>query len=411
MEKIGNLPKWAVLAIGGVLVLGLGYGMYYLSIGSKKPKETAPEQVIIDMPDAPVDKFSTTAMNAFEDEKSGKSKVDDYWNSLGGGKDDIDVSLPGSTSPAALDPTVYTELEIFYIQNGIKSKEEIDRQHAEDAARAAQEEKERRREEEQAARSRPKPLTQAQQDSLYFARLEKAYAIAAKHSGAGQAVPEPEPEPEPEERRIDLDNAAAPSSLPTEVFGDGIVTSLDEPSLNGIVSYGGKSRSLPVKATFLKNERLVSGNRVIMRLMQDLILSDGTVIPQNTHITGTCTLSRRLQIKVTMLHYGGRMFPVDISVYDNDGTEGIYCPMVDESRSKASKAKKVAGDMLSGAGSLVGTMVTGNPLVGSVASRGLSSSIQSVTSAITDDGNVAIDVTAGYEFYVYENVKDNDGKS
>ena len=166
--------------------------------------------------------------------------------------------------------------------------------------------------------------------------------------------------------------------------------------------YGNGVRPKPVKATFLKDEKLVSGNRVIMRLMQDMTLADGTIIPENTHITGTCNIGRRMKINVTVLNYGGRMFPVDISVYDNDGTEGIYCPLVQESNNMKRKAKKVAEGVVSSAGTVAGTLVTGNPILGGMATRG----IMTATSSIGDDGTVSVKVSSGYEFYVYENVKD-----
>ncbi len=414
IDKVSSLPKWAILAGGGVLLAGVAYGMYYVSFGSKKPKEEVTESVVIDMPDAPVDQYSTTALNAFkEEEMKGGSTVEDYWVKLGKGGDPLEVSMPGGSGNLVLDPAEYSELERYYIENGIRSKEEIDRQHAEDAARAEQARREEERLAAEQERSRPKVLTQAQQDSIYFARLEKAYAMAAKYNTAASAEPEPEaaePAAEPL-RKIDVGAEAEPSTLPMDAFSsDGIVTSLDEPSSNGIVTSGGRRRAEPKKATFLKNERLVSGNRVILRLMEDLVLSDGTVIPQNTHITGICSIGNRLRINISVLHYGGRMFPVDISVYDNDGTEGIYCAAAEKGRNASKKVKEVAGDMVSGVGSVVGLMVTGNPLVGSLASRGLSSGVRTLSSAINEDGSVAIDVMAGYELYVYENVKDEDGR-
>lgn len=408
IDKMSKLPKWAVLAIGGTLILGLGFGMYYLTYGSKKKKGSDEQQtIILDVPDAAEDNFETTALGAFQEEaRSNRNRVADYWESLGKEEDPLGGPQVSTSLTDDLDPNEYSELERYYINNGFMSKEEIDRRHAADR---------REREAEEAAaaaaeRNKPKPLTQQQQDSLYFNRLERAYAMAAKYSGAGQSVPEPEPEPDPEpsERKIDLEAASSgPSALPTESYSDdGIISSLDEPSDNGLVHYGGKTARKPVKATFLKNGKLVSGNRVILRLLQDMTLSDGTVIPANTHVTGTCSFSRRLKINITMLHYGGRMFPVDISAYDNDGTEGIYCPMAEESESKGKKAKEVAGEIISGAGSAIGTLVTGNPLVGGMATRGLSSTLRSVTGSLNSDGSVSVNVSAGYEFFLFENDKE-----
>ena len=409
IDSISKLPKWAIIA-GGAVVIGLfGFGLYWANFGSKKDKEEVPTSFTLDMPDAADDSYKSTAMKEFENSKRNKSKVSDYWDSLADDDDDLNDPKVATLGMADnLDPNEYNELERYYITNGLKTKEEIDREHAEikaqnDLVRAAHE---RNAREVSAASTAPKPLTQAQQDSLYFARLEKAYALAAKYNSSAQEVPEAEPEPQ--ERKLDLDETdeGQGSVLPSDSFSDdGIISSLDVPSDNNVVHYGGTVKVKPVKATFLKNEKLVSGNRVIIRLMQDLVLSDGTVIPANTHITGTCSFNRRLLINITMLHYGGRMFPVDISVYDNDGTEGIYCARIEDAANAAKKAKKVAGDVVAGAGSLVGTLVTGNPFIGRMATSG----IQTATSSIRSDGTVSVEVSAGYEFYVYENVKDSRG--
>ena len=410
MDSIGKAPKWLLITGAAILLAGAGYGMYYLAFGMRKPKEEVPDKILLDMPDAEVSEYNESILDEFNkqkyDNKRGNS-VSDYWDSLDDSpsKDkDPDFGFADN-----LDPSVYSEYERMQIKNGIKTREQIDKEHAENEAR--------RKELEQRyattggsgyTAKQTRQVTQAQQDSLYFARLEKAYSLAAKYSATPDqpaAAPAPDKDPSEEDRKLDLDDEEAieASSLPMDSFADdGIISSLDQPSSNGVVHYGNTVKVKPVKATFLKNEKLVNGNRVIMRLMQDMTLADGTVIPANTHITGTVSIGRRMKINVTVLHYGGRMFPVDISVYDNDGTEGIYCPLVEESNSAKKKAKKVAGDVVQSAGSLAGTLITGNPFIGSMATSGL----RSATSSIGSDGSVSVNVSSGYEFYVFENIKD-----
>lgn len=409
-DSVQKAPKWLVISLAAVVLGVIGYGFYFLAFGMNKPKEEAPETIIVDMPDAKEEKYTSSALQEFERAKiNQRNNVADYWDSLEEG----DASSGESSTEIVvqdLDPAIYSDYERLQIQNGIKTKAQIDAEHAEAEARR----KELERAYETAGGSgytaqKSRPMTQAQQDSIYMDRLERAYKIAAKYSA--QPAPEPAAEAqtsktaEEEERKLDLEEETA--ALPTDSFADdGIITSLDEPSDDGVVHYGNGVKVKPVKATFLKNEKLVSGNRVILRLMQDMTLADGTLIPANTHITGTCAIGRRMKINVSMLHYAGRMFPVDISVYDNDGTEGIYCPLVEESSTAKKKAKQVAQGVISSAGTLAGTLVTGNPILGSMASNG----IRSATSSIGSDGTVAVNVSAGYEFYVYENVKDEKGK-
>ena len=411
-ELMTRTPKWALVAGASVLLGILGYGMYYLAFGMQKKPEEEQMSISVDMPDAEVNEYNTSAMEEFQKDRNRRSSAQDYWDSLG--DDQTDPNGASKVDPFAydsLDPAVYSELERQQIRDGVKTKEQVDREHEETARRARELQEAYLSAGGSGYTARQKVYTQAQQDSMYMARLDMAYKMAAKYSQQ-PAAPAPQPaetEPKVEEepdRTIDLDgDDVKPSTLPTDGWSDdGIITSLDTPSQNGVVHYGGKVRRKPVKATFLKNEKLKSGNRVIMRLMDDMTLADGTVIPASTHITGTCNIGRRMKINVTMLHYAGRMFPVDISVYDNDGTEGIYCPLVEESNKSKKVAKKVAQDAISTAGTLVGTVVTGNPFLGSLATNG----IRTATSAIGSDGSVSVSVSSGYEFYVYENLKEED---
>ena len=100
----------------------------------------------------------------------------------------------------------------------------------------------------------------------------------------------------------------------------------------------------------------------------------------------------RTQLEVDSIH----------SVYDNDGTEGIYCPAAESSNKKKNAATRAASDVVSGVGSVAGTILTGNPFVGRMASSGFSAA----TSAINDAGMIEVTVSSGYEFYVFENKKE-----
>ena len=407
-EWLQSLPKWGVYALMAGILVVVGIPMVYYGFGfNKKPQEETRQPVKIDMQDADVESYDKTRMQTYQDADMNKNinkNRDDYWDSLSD-----DLVSKGNVND---DLSGYTPNEQYLIRNGLKTREQVDRERAAEAAAAAQ---------RTAALSGygsgsaapQRPMTQDQKDSAYFARLERSMQIASKYmpQDTGTEAPEqPQPtEPveekkEEEQRKIDITNQL--SNLPSDSFsGDGIVTSLVGPEESDVVHYAGTKQSKPVKATFLKNETLSNGQRVIIRLMQDMTLSDGTIIPANTHITGTCAFSSRLKIDVKMLHYNGRMFPTDISVYDNDGTEGIYCPTVEKSKKNKRRAKEVAGGTMSALGSVAGTLLMGNPFIGRIASTGLSAA----TSVINDDGSVSVKVSPGYEFYVFENVK-KDGK-
>lgn len=436
MDRLMALPKWALILIGAVLVGILGFCIFWFGFGlGDKQVEEIPQHIVVDMPDGDVDNPAGSRLEAFAQQKM-NGGASAYWESLAGDQmaDDFDsrydsgeggVSNSGNKGlnfdiPVSageddyLDPAEYSELERTLIRTGGKTKAAIDLEHAE------KRERERRQAEEDAHRrtTEPKPLTQAQQDSLYFARMDKAYQMAMRYSNPAGTASEPaaqaasaaaaqqETPPEPveeEPRRIDFGEGGAPTGVIATTLGGGddIITSLSEDVPAGMSA----SRAKPVKATFLKDEKLLSGNRVIIRLMQDLPLTDGTVIPANTHITGTCSIGRRLKIDVKVLQYGGKLYPVDVSVYDNDGMEGIYCPLVEGDKTKKT-LKEIGKGALSTVASVGASLVGGTDIMTSMMLRNALQNGTSAFSVIDSDGTVSVNVSSGYEFFVYENIKD-----
>lgn len=73
-------------------------------------------------------------------------------------------------------------------------------------------------------------------------------------------------------------------------------------------------------------QQIVSGNTVQLRLTRALSVA-GTLIAENTFVYGIAALSgERLKIKISSLRSGDLILPVNLSVYDLDGNEGIYIP-------------------------------------------------------------------------------------
>ena len=411
MDKLEALPKWLSMTLAAAVVGLLGFlGVYYgLGLNQRKTEDAVdPASLMPDMPDAATEDDRRSQIQTYRDGDvmgNSRSSVEDYWDNLG---DDLVSSSVPETVPvdaggenAGLGTGTYSEFELNQIQRGIRTRQEIDEEH--------------RREREMMLRRSgvgstvlPRPMTREEQDSAYMARLMMSAKVLAGYSAAASGEPEEEEE-SPSDRTAPMRTIPLQkeeSVLPTGSYdGSDIISSLDSPSTDRTCS-SGSFTARPVKATFLKNENLQSGQRAIIRLMQDLVLSDGTVIPANTHITGTCSFEKRFKIEVKMLHFAGRMFPVDLSVYDNDGTEGLYCPVVEDKNSKEKKKalKNVTQGFVGAAGSVAGTLLTGNPVLGAVASRSLSS----VSGSISEDGTMAINVVAGYEFYILENVKENE---
>lgn len=418
MDKIiawfNSLPKWVQILFAVALVSALGFGVYAAVYGLPRkdtPAETASPSsgVILDVPDGVHNSGIKNSKMASYDQYD----PNDYWREVAGDPSDsgkgegsglVTNSYQDPESADYLDPSIYSETDIYLIRSGYKTKKQVD--------------EERMRHEKNMKMlddamnvdtSVPAPSRPVNSDSLYFARLERAMEITQKYSNPAKEA-EPPVEEEPQPRHIDV-SGSAQQALPMDSFqSDGIITSLDDvqSSGGGIVRYAdGRIQAKPVKATFLKTEKLSNGQRVTVRLLQDLVLSDGTRIPANTHISGTCNLGKRLEINIKTLHYGNKMFPTDLNVYDNDGTEGIYCPIIENKMRQrgenvAEQAATSTGALISGAMSrsylgLAASALTG---IGTAA-------VSEISRSIARDGSVSINVSSGYEFYIFENVKEN----
>ena len=81
-----------------------------------------------------------------------------------------------------------------------------------------------------------------------------------------------------------------------------------------------------LRACIHNDQVIVSGQNVRLRLLE-AVKAGGIIIPANEIITGIATIrSERLEITVSSLEYRGRIIPVEISVYDTDGQQGIFIP-------------------------------------------------------------------------------------
>ncbi|WP_448635361.1 conjugative transposon protein TraM [Pedobacter panaciterrae] len=81
-----------------------------------------------------------------------------------------------------------------------------------------------------------------------------------------------------------------------------------------------------IEAVVHENQVLVNGSTVKLRLL-DTIHVKGTIIPKDNFVYGTVSLEgERLTIKIKGLRFKKSLFPVQLSVFDIDGLDGIYIP-------------------------------------------------------------------------------------
>ena len=176
---------------------------------------------------------------------------------------------------------------------------------------------------------------------------------------------------------------AEPLAIDLSVVGssDGIISMLDDEPSAG-VGYGIR----PFRCMFVRDQKLTSGQRVTLRLLEDYV-EGGVRIPANTHLAAVCKIGDRLELQVRSLEMNGRIIPLALDAYDTDGLQGIYCPET----ASAKASRQASQEAISTAGTTFGG------LVGDLASTVLRTG---ATIARSASGEVSVAVVSGYEFYL-----------
>lgn len=104
-----------------------------------------------------------------------------------------------------------------------------------------------------------------------------------------------------------------------------------------------------IRACVHENCSLTNGQSVRLRLLEPLQVGK-ILIPQNTMISGKVKIQGdRLDISIQSLEYMGIIIPVELTVYDTDGQEGIFIP----GSLEINAFKEMAGNIGSNLGSSV----------------------------------------------------------
>lgn len=121
------------------------------------------------------------------------------------------------------------------------------------------------------------------------------------------------------------DNISSLQSTPTNFTtldvqsGHNGFYSLDEPASPNYTQNA-------VEAVIHETQTIVNGSTVKLRLANDIFIN-GIKIPKNNFLFGVASLKgERLAITINSLRYNNSLFPIDLSVYDMDGLNGIYIP-------------------------------------------------------------------------------------
>lgn len=225
-----------------------------------------------------------------------------------------------------------------------------------------------------AERQQPDPLELA----------EEQYKLARKYLGGGTAVDEEAAEPT--KQRKDSRLSVMRPVREGEVEASTLDSRADftvERNLAFLTAAGGVAHAdIPnVKACVAQTQVVRAGCTVQLRLLEAVRIDD-TVIPRNTPLYGLATISgMRLQVTVSSVEYGGRIFAVEAAAYDLDGQPGLNVPN--------SRERTALKEALASVGQTAGTSVNvtrsaGQQVLSELARGGLQASSQYVAGKLRE---------------------------
>ena len=228
----------------------------------------------------------------------------------------------------------------------------------------------------------PEPAHKQSRGSGKGQRSSPAKESTAERRPSGQAaVTEEAPKP-----RAQVKRSGAVSSLDEDVSGDlgnGFST------LDGTDRWVGGEAGKPYRCMFTRDEKVKSGQRITVRLLEDLVIGT-THVPRNTHLQGLVNISDRMEVSITSLDMGGKILTFHFEAFDTDGGKGIYC-------SDLSKTKKEVTEQ--GLATVTSTL---NSRLGRVARDAASVGASIVRNKA---GEATVTVPAGYTFYIIEEIR------
>jgi len=151
-----------------------------------------------------------------------------------------------------------------------------------------------------------------------------------------------------------------------------------------------------IEAVIHETQTIVNGSVIKLRLGSDIFLQ-GTIIPKNTFLYGIASLKgERLEVRIDNIQYRNSIFPVELTVYDMDGIDGIYIPgAINRDVAKASADRSIQTLGLTGLTDSWGAQAAG---MGIEAAKSLMSKKVKLIKVV---------VKAGYQVLLYDEKQKN----
>ena len=200
-----------------------------------------------------------------------------------------------------------------------------------------------------AAMQQPAQMTYEEQVAL----LEKSYELAARYT-PGKDGTKTEDREDAESvsngrkaKAVPVGQVSVPvvSSLPQPVSDSMLPARLEQAGNAGFHTAVGKAGNgharNTIRACVHGDQSVISGQGVRMRLLEPMRVGRH-ILPKNTLITGEGRIQgERLGIEIIQVEHDGVIIPVELTVHDNDGQDGIFIP----GSMEASVVKEVAANL------------------------------------------------------------------
>ena len=381
-----HLRQLKFVGVVTVMTLLCGIFLWYLFAPKPAPQQAGAGGYNVTIPEATVKPAETDKRKVYEQEQYEQQRREKL-QSLGDVMDDrlpVTGEMADATAPAAptaIDESdaayrrISGEMAAFYTPAPSCGNTEVEALKEQVAALQSQLD---------AERQQPDPLELA----------EEQYKLARKYLGGGVAVDEETVEPT--KQRKDSRLSVMRPVREGEVEASTLDTRADftiERNLGFLTAAGDVAHAdIPtVRACVAQTQIIRAGSTVQLRLLEAVRI-DGVTIPRYTPLYGLATISgMRLQVMVSSVEYGGRIFAVEAVAYDLDGQPGLNVPN--------SRERTALKEALASVGQTTGTSVNvtrsaGQQVLSELARGGLQASSQYVAGKLRE---VKITLKANYQ--------------
>ena len=371
-----HLRQLKFVGVVTVMTLLCGIFLWYLFAPKPAPQQAGTGGYNVTIPEATVKPAETDKRKVYEQEQYEQQRREKL-QSLGDVMDDrlpVTGEMADATAPAAptaIDESdaayrrISGEMAAFYTPAPSCGNTEVEALKEQVAALQSQLD---------AERQQPDPLELA----------EEQYKLARKYLGGGTAVGEEAVEQA--KQRKDSRLSVMRPVREGEVEASTLDTRADftvERNLGFLTAAGGVAHAdtPTVRACVASTQVIRAGSTVQLRLLEAVRI-DGVTIPRNTPLYSLATISgMRLQVTVSSVEYGGRIFAVEAVAYDMDGQPGLNVPN--------SRERTALKEALASVGQTAGTSVNvtrsaGQQVLSELARGGLQASSQYVAGKLRE---------------------------